>query len=187
MLWENERLCLRTVATDLAEHVYHAAIITVINNMPELAITSPEDSVLSRYRSMGNDSHTTFKLIQEWQCLLLYGISCIAQTIGISRESHNELMTILGEQVAIATQSLDINLEKTSAHDMLAKVNRRLQLYSSYPLIAKWGTTALVLFADQTADILGTESDIEYLLIVTGLYMTIFEKMEAKSQLKDLT
>ena len=111
MLWKEERISLRAVATDLAEHVFHAEMITVTNNMSDVAITSPEGSVLSHYGNMGNDSVRTFKLIQEWQCILLYGIGCVAQSIGISSESHNELMTMLGEQVAIATQALEVNLE----------------------------------------------------------------------------
>ena len=187
LFWNNERISLRTVASDLAEHVYHAAVITVTDNMHELAITSPENSVLSHYRNIGNDSHITFKLIQEWQCLLLYGIGCIAQSIGIYGDSLNELITIIGEQVVIATQALDLNLEKVSSQDMLAKVSRRLQLYSSYPLIAEGGTSALALFSDQTADIMGTTSDIGYQLIVTNLFLNIFELMGAESKLKALT
>lgn len=187
LFWNNERISLRTVASDLAEHVHHAAVITVTDNMHELAITSPENSVLSHYRNIGNDSHITFKLIQEWQCLLLYGIGCIAQSIGIYGESQNELITIIGEQVVIATQALDLNLEKVSSQDMLAKVSRRLQLYSSYPLIAEGGTSALALFSDQTADIMGTTSDIGYQLIVTNLFLNIFELMGAESKLKALT
>lgn len=187
MFRKNKRISLRAIATDLAEHVYHASVITVTSNMPELAITAPEDSVLSHYRNIGNDPQKTFKLIQEWECLLLYGIGCIAQSIGIFGESQDELITIIGEQVVLSTQALDINSGKTSSHDMLMEAKRRLQRYSSYPLIAEQGTTALALFADQTASILGTESDIEYLLIVTNLFLDIFDKIGAESKLTALT
>jgi hypothetical protein len=57
LFWNNERISLRTVASGLAEHVHHAAVITVTDNIHELAITSPENSVLSHYRNIVNDSH----------------------------------------------------------------------------------------------------------------------------------